>query len=224
MPTDARTTPHDHTHKPLWRVRVDTGGTFTDCLAAAPDGTLHRGKVLSTGAVRATIREVPSPTRLVLEGGWLERPAFAVGALLRPTDSRSDGVRIVHAAPAGPGLGAIEVDRAPAGLAAGRTVEVSTGEEAPVLAARLVTGTPLGERLPPMHLRLATTRGTNALLERRGGPVAFFVTEGFADLLVIGDQTRPDLFTLRVERPAPLHECVVEVPERLDAEGRIVRA
>lgn len=224
MPTDARTTPHNHTHKPLWRVRVDTGGTFTDCLATAPEGTLHRGKVLSTGAVRATIREVPSPTRLVLEGGWLERPAFAVGALLRPTDSRSDGVRIVHAAPAGPGLGAIEVDRAPAGLAAGRTVEVSTGEEAPVLAARLVTGTPLGERLPPMHLRLATTRGTNALLERRGGPVAFFVTEGFADLLVIGDQTRPDLFTLRVERPAPLHECVVEVPERLDAEGNIVRA
>ncbi|MFG0241779.1 MAG: hydantoinase B/oxoprolinase family protein [Phycisphaerales bacterium JB054] len=227
MPTDARTTTHEQINQPRWRVCVDTGGTFTDCLATAPDGTLHRGKVLSTGAVRATIREMPSPTRLVLEGGWLARPAFALGAMLSPTDppgTGADGVRIVRAACVGAGLGEVELASGCAGLAVSATVEVSTGEEAPVLAARLVTGTPAGERLPPMHLRLATTRGTNALLERRGGPVAFFVTEGFADLLVIGDQTRPDLFTLRVERPAPLHECVVEVRERLDAKGAALRA
>ncbi|MFG0259229.1 MAG: hydantoinase/oxoprolinase family protein, partial [Phycisphaerales bacterium JB041] len=227
MPTDARTNTTPRHNRPRWRVCVDTGGTFTDCLATAPDGTLRRGKVLSTGAVRATIRDITSPTRLVLEGGWLDSPRFAVGATLRPADSpadNSDPARIVGAASSGNGIGEIELAGGIAGLLVGGTVEVFTGEEAPVLAARLVTATPAGERLPPMHLRLATTRGTNALLERRGGPVAFFVTEGFADLLVIGDQTRPDLFTLRVNRPAPLHDRVVEVPERLDAAGAVVRA
>jgi len=42
-------------------------------------------------------------------------------------------------------------------------------------------------------------------------------------MLTIGDQTRPDLFTLRVHRPDPLHEQVVEVHERLDAAGTPVR-
>ena len=57
------------------------------------------------------------------------------------------------------------------------------GEEAPILAARLITGTPLHDPLPNMELRLATTRGTNALLERKGAPTALFVTRGFGDLL-----------------------------------------
>ncbi|VAX40222.1 5-oxoprolinase, HyuA-like domain / 5-oxoprolinase, HyuB-like domain, partial [hydrothermal vent metagenome] len=55
-----------------------------------------------------------------------------------------------------------------------------------------------------------------------GVPTAFFVTEGFADLLVIGDQTRPDLFTLRVRKAQPLHARVVEVCERLDAAGKVL--
>ena len=37
-------------------------------------------------------------------------------------------------------------------------------------------------------MRLATTRGTNALLERRGVPVALFITGGFGDLLAKLDE------------------------------------
>lgn len=210
----------------LWRVFVDTGGTFTDCLAVTPAGELRRGKVLSSGAVRASVREVLSPSSLVIDGGWLDRPGFAVGAMLR-TAGHDAGSRIEEIETVGSGAARVRLAEPVAGVAGGLvpgdSVEVSTGEEAPVLAARLVTETPVGRMLPPMHLRLATTRGTNALLERRGGPVAFFVTEGFGDLLRIGDQTRPDLFTLRVEKPEPLHECVVEVSERLDAGGEVVR-
>ena len=65
-----------------------------------------------------------------------------------------------------------------------------------MLAARLLTGTPPDAALPPIEMRLATTRATNALLERRGAAVALFVTRGFGDLLAIGTQQRPDLFAL----------------------------
>ncbi len=92
------------------------------------------------------------------------------------------------------------------GLRAGSAVELRSGEEAPLLAARLITGTTLSGKLPPVALRLATTRGTNALLERRGAPTAHFITAGFEDLLHIGDQHRPDLFALHIQRPLPLPE------------------
>lgn len=39
----------------IWKIWIDTGGTFTDCLAVDPQGALHRAKVLSTSAVRGRI-------------------------------------------------------------------------------------------------------------------------------------------------------------------------
>ncbi|HEX6199176.1 MAG TPA: hydantoinase/oxoprolinase family protein, partial [Thermoanaerobaculia bacterium] len=111
-----------------------------------------------------------------------------------------------------------------AGARPGAAFELVSEEEAPVLAARLLTGTPQDRPLPPLALRLATTRGTNALLERKGVATALFVTRGFGDLLVIGDQARPELFALAVEKPAPLHAEVVEVAERLAADGSVVEA
>jgi 5-oxoprolinase (ATP-hydrolysing) len=72
------------------------------------------------------------------------------------------------------------------------------------------------------EVRLGTTVATNALLERASAPVLLLVTEGFADLLSIGDQHRPDLFALRIERPQPLDVRVVEVEGRLAADGQEV--
>ena len=69
------------------------------------------------------------------------------------------------------------------------------------------------------EVRLGTTVATNALLEHRGRPVLLLINEGFADLLAIGDQHRPDIFALRIERPTPLHVRVLEVPGRLAADG-----
>ncbi len=64
-------------------------------------------------------------------------------------------------------------------------------------------------------IRMGTTIATNALLERKGVPTALVVTEGFGDLLYIGDQTRPDIFALEIEKPEPLFSSVVEVKERV---------
>lgn len=203
-----------------WRIWIDTGGTFTDCLAVDPDGRRHRCKVLSSGVLRARTSHRDG-TRLHL----LDRLPLAAGfldgvAVLRPAGAGAEeGVRILHNAGS-----VLELAASPGPWAqSGRQVEVAPGLEAPVLAAHVITGTALADPLPPMRLRLGTTRATNALLERRGARTAFVTTAGFGDLLTIGTQQRPDLFARAIHKSAPLHEVVVEVDERLAADGAELR-
>lgn len=70
---------------------------------------------------------------------------------------------------------------------------------------------------------MGTTVATNALLERRGEPTVLLVTEGFRDALRIAYQSRPRLFDRRIVLPEPVHARVIEVPERIDAHGGVVR-
>ena len=65
------------------------------------------------------------------------------------------------------------------------------------------------------------TVGTNALLEEDGARTALIATEGFADLLEIGRQNRPDLYRLCRPKPAPLvaPELRFEAAERIGPEG-----
>ncbi len=71
-------------------------------------------------------------------------------------------------------------------------------------------------------VRMGTTVGTNALLERNGEPTALAITRGFADALAIAYQNRPDIFALRIEKPASLYREVVEIEERIGADGRVI--
>ncbi|KAK3853136.1 hypothetical protein Pcinc_040305 [Petrolisthes cinctipes] len=64
-------------------------------------------------------------------------------------------------------------------------------------------------------IRMGTTVATNALLERKGERMALAITEGFRDLLHIGNQARPNIFDLKVVCPDVLYEEVVEVRERV---------
>jgi len=197
----------------MFRIRVDTGGTFTDCWGLAGDGEEPRlVKVLSSGRLRLGVEEWLSDRecRISVPEGWTVSNGFFAGYKLE-----GDGARaLVLAFDAGESRLTLShpVPRAAA-------VDLFTDEEAPVLGARLLTGAGLDEPFPDLEFRLATTRGTNALLERKGARVAFFVTAGFGDLLPIGDQRRPELFALRHQRPEPLFEAAVEVDERLDADG-----
>ncbi len=208
-----------------WRIWVDTGGTFTDCLAVDPAGRLHRAKVLSTSALRGRIAERLGPDSFRLATPWRVPSGFFHGfsfhLLDRDLQGLAQGLAVTGYEP-DPGI--LRIEGVPAGEdVAGAAFELRSPEEAPVLAARLVTGTPPGAPLPEMALRLATTRGTNALLERKGAATALFITRGFADLLRIGTQQRPDLFALSIEKPEPLFREAVEVPERLAADGSVVQ-
>jgi 5-oxoprolinase (ATP-hydrolysing) len=79
--------------------------------------------------------------------------------------------------------------------------------------------------IPPEQasmVKMGTTVATNALLERKGDRTLLVVTKGFADLLRIGSQHRPDLFARAIRLPEMLYERVAEVPERLGADGSVV--
>ena len=102
--------------------------------------------------------------------------------------------------------------------------ELSSGEEAPILAIRTALGLRLDEAIPPVVVRLGTTRGTNALLTRKGARTGFVTTRGFRDVLLIANQDRPRLFDLAIQKPAPLFAAVAEINERLDATGNILLA
>jgi 5-oxoprolinase (ATP-hydrolysing) len=72
--------------------------------------------------------------------------------------------------------------------------------------------------VPTRHIgsiRMGTTVATNALLERQGERTAWVATAGFADLLRIGNQSRPNIFDLTCARPLPLYETVMAVEERV---------
>ncbi|MEN8263825.1 MAG: hydantoinase B/oxoprolinase family protein [Nitrospirota bacterium] len=71
-------------------------------------------------------------------------------------------------------------------------------------------------------IRFGTTVATNALLERKGGKVALLISKGFSDLLEIGYQDRPDIFSLCIKKTTPLYSTVIEVEERSDSNGSVV--
>ncbi|MDB5367698.1 MAG: 5-oxoprolinase [Rhodospirillales bacterium] len=127
-----------------WRFWIDRGGTFTDVVAAGPDGRLTVTKLLSRAP-----------------GRYDDAALHAIGSLADPLN-----------------------------------VEQAT---------------------------IGTTIGTNALLERKGARTLLVTTRGFADVLRIGNQARPDLFAREIVLSAPLHEDVLEVDERVGADGTVVR-
>lgn len=137
---------------PGWRFAIDRGGTFTDVLAAAPDGRIRRIKLLS------------------------EAPGHYADAVL-------EGVRRLLDWPLGRSLSEAPID----------------------------------------SVRLGTTVATNALLERRGARVGMLLSAGFGDLLLIDDQSRPELFRLDQQRPEPLYAAVAEVPGRIGVAGELLQ-
>ena len=84
----------------------------------------------------------------------------------------------------------------------------------------------LGGRLDPARIgtvKMGTTVATNALLERKGERLALLITRGFGDALRIAYQARPDIFAKEIMLPDQLYDRVIEVDERLRADGRVER-
>jgi 5-oxoprolinase (ATP-hydrolysing) len=81
-----------------------------------------------------------------------------------------------------------------------------------------------GELIPPGlvgEVRMGTTVATNALLERKGDRTLLLITRGFRDALRIAYQARPDIFAKEIILPDQLYERVIEVDERVRADGFI---
>ena len=76
---------------------------------------------------------------------------------------------------------------------------------------------------PIEAVKMGTTGATNALLERNGEKLLLVPTRGFGDALRIGYQARPDIFARDIRLPEALYSQVLEVEERVTAEGEILR-
>ncbi len=133
-----------------WDFWIDRGGTFTDVVGHAPDGSIVQKKLLSTnpGAYR---------------------------------DAAVQGIR--------------------------ELLDIAPGEPVP--------GQRIGE------VKMGTTVATNALLERAGDRTLLVITRGFRDALRIAYQARPDIFAKQIILPEQLYERVVEVDERVRADGTV---
>ncbi|MBC7414713.1 MAG: 5-oxoprolinase, partial [Herminiimonas sp.] len=71
-------------------------------------------------------------------------------------------------------------------------------------------------------VKMGTTVATNALLERKGDRTALLITRGFRDALRIAYQNRPRLFDRQIVLPELLYEKVIEVRERVSAQGEVI--
>ncbi len=70
-----------------------------------------------------------------------------------------------------------------------------------------------------------TTLATNAVIERKGARTALITTEGFRDVIAMGNESRYDQYDLNIVLPEPLvpRHLRLPVPERLDNTGQILR-
>ena len=229
-------TPFELQKVKAYEVWCDVGGTFTDCFVNQPDGSRRCIKVLSSGLVKGTVSHwidqntfidplrKNDPTDFWIDANvvWIDPlgEPFASQKCLAfdPTDGR---MQLAEAYAVASELGKPVLSGTLDRIQCVR-YELNCGLEAPVLAARLILGLNSTQPLPPLQVRLGTTRGTNALLTRTGQPCALVTTRGFGDLLRIGYQERPDLFALNVRKRTPLHASVVEIDERMDASSGTV--
>ncbi|MPZ65840.1 MAG: 5-oxoprolinase [Pseudonocardiaceae bacterium] len=99
--------------------------------------------------------------------------------------------------------------------------------DAAVAGIRMLLGLGEDQPVPPSDVdavRMGTTVATNTLLERNGERTALVITRGFGDALRIGYQDRPRIFDRHIVLPAPLYDQVIEVDERIAADGTVLRA
>src|SRR5271168_5212965 len=97
--------------------------------------------------------------------------------------------------------------------------------DAAVAGIRHLLGLAADEPIPEACIgavKMGTTVATNALLERKGERTLLIITKGFRDALRIGYQARPKIFDLHIVLPELLYERVVEVDERVMADGAVL--
>jgi len=207
-----------------WEFSIDVGGTFTDVIARTPEGETKRLKLLSSGVTKGRIGAGSTREVIIDPARSGDPPQFWAGwqlAILDEAGATAATGEVARFDPASRGLQVRGLSHSPA---LGAHYELRCQLEAPVVAIRYLMGLTLDEQLPPVVLRLGTTRGTNALITRRGARTALITTRGFGDVLEIGYQARPRLFDLTIRKPPTLTSAVLEIDQRMTHVGEVLVA
>lgn len=199
-----------------WQIWIDTGGTFTDCIALDPYNHLHQLKVLSNSTLRGRIKDIQENLIFIEEDWPVSKNLFDDYHFRTLDGSFKSVIRKFD-----PGERTLHVEEHINSNLVGLDFEITANEEVPVLATRVLTETPLDQMIPEIDLKLGSTKGTNALLERKTSRTGLIITKGFRDLLKIGTQQRPDLFSLQIEKILPYYHDVFEVQERMNPDGTV---
>ena len=104
------------------------------------------------------------------------------------------------------------------------SVNPSAYDDAALHAIRQFLHLPAGAAIPASRIgaiKMGTTVATNALLERKGEPTVLVITAGFRDALRIAYQNRPRIFDRAIRLPELVHSRVIEVSERVGADGEV---
>ena len=134
------------------------------------DGNLHRAKVLSSTSIRGCNQSVGT-YKLTVDFPTIYANNFFVGFRLLVPGQELDA-KVLQSS-----LGTIEVKSPlPTSLKVGDLCVLQFEGEAPELGARVITQTPGNEKLTDSRLRIATTKGTNALLEKKGARTVLFLS------------------------------------------------
>lgn len=205
-----------------WKIWVDTGGTFTDCIAHSPEGLIKRLKVLSSSVLKGQVVKSKNSQTIEVQIQWPVGKDIFNQFTITFFDKKKKAARIEK----------VDLTNSLIHLTAplkyliqpGTSFEISSHEEVPVFAARIITETGFDQSFPTIEMKLGSTRGTNALLERKGASTALLITKGFKDLLSIGTQQRSDLFALEIIKESPLYTTVIEVDERIESDGHILKS
>lgn len=206
---------------PHWRVGVDVGGTFADCVATAPGVPARRLKLMTDGRLRVRATDWSGDgLRVSVDGLSHWARAALVGCTARVVGPAQGAIEacVLAAEPSETQSTAtlLRLDRP---LPPADTLELASGLEAPGWGVRLLTGTPLAAPLPSVQVHVSTTRGTNALLEGADTRVGLVTNRGLEGVLDVGTQQRLGLFDL-VARAPRRHACVtVGVGGRMCASG-----
>jgi 5-oxoprolinase (ATP-hydrolysing) len=99
--------------------------------------------------------------------------------------------------------------------------DISHYKDAAMHGIRYIMGLSKDVPLPSKLIeavKMGTTVGTNALLERKGERTVLVINQGLGDALRIGYQNRPGIFAQKIELPDQLYERVIKVSGRLGAD------
>jgi N-methylhydantoinase A len=175
---------------------VDVGGTFTDAVLLADDGTIHSAKAPSTP--HAQEQGVMTAIEAVIEASRRPPPRARGGPDFGhcPTCPTHDQVSAPSATQTA------HTAHAPETAYAGQTTDTSHAGQIERWAHGM-------------------TVATNALIEGRGARAALIVTDGFTDIVELGRQTRPSLYRLCEAGPEPLvpPELRFGAAERMGMDG-----